>query len=324
MAKNKNELDITVLIPTYNRAEILRETLEAMCQVERDGLAVEFVVIDNNCTDHTKEVVESFASRLPLQYLFEPRPGKNCALNKALNEMTLGEIVVFPDDDVSPYEDWLKAIRDACARWPPVCVFGGRVEAMWPGGNPRWIQERWGSHFCLGDHDPNREEGELPPGKGVTGQNMWVRRSVFDEGKRYDERFGPRPGKWIAGSETSFQLVLRREGHKIVYIPKAVVRHRPEAHLRHHWPMLKKAWAYGRGAPLKRGIPRMDLFQRFPAMWYINRILSLGYAVCRLPLTCCHISKDKRIGKSVGPAYDIAYNIEAIRLAVRNGGKAII
>jgi len=64
---------VTVLIATYNRAEILRETLEAMCRVERDKLAIEFVVIDNNSTDHTKEVVESFAERLPIRYLFEPR-----------------------------------------------------------------------------------------------------------------------------------------------------------------------------------------------------------------------------------------------------------
>jgi len=46
VSENSNHLDITVLIPTYNRAEGLRETLEAMCQVDRDGLAVEFVVIE--------------------------------------------------------------------------------------------------------------------------------------------------------------------------------------------------------------------------------------------------------------------------------------
>jgi len=68
----------------------------------------------------------------------------------------------------------------------------------------------------------------------------------------------------------------------------------------------------------------MELFQRSQIMWYLHRILSLGYALCRLPLTLCHMCKDKRIGKSIGPVYDIAYNIEAITLAVRNGGKPII
>ena len=37
--------------------------------------------------------------------------------------------------------------------------------------------------------------------------------------------------------------------------------------------------------------------------------------MCRLVLACAHIRKQKRIGKSVDPAYDIAYNLEAMRLA---------
>ena len=95
MAKSKNNLDISVLIATYNRAEILRQTLQSMTKLNRDGLSVEFVVVDNNSTDHTKEVIKSFTDRLPIRYLFEPRPGKNCALNKALNEVSFGEISVI-------------------------------------------------------------------------------------------------------------------------------------------------------------------------------------------------------------------------------------
>jgi len=45
------DLDISVLIPTYNRAEILRETLEAMCQVKRDGQELEFLMIEAQVTE---------------------------------------------------------------------------------------------------------------------------------------------------------------------------------------------------------------------------------------------------------------------------------
>jgi len=318
------DLDISVLIPTYNRAEILRETLEAMCQVKRDGLSVEFVVIDNNSTDHTKEVVESFADRLPLCYLFEPRPGKNCALNKALDEAPLGRIVVFADDDVSPYENWLGEIWQACVRWPAVCVFGGRLEAKWPGGNPKWVERRWGSVLSLGSHDPSRGEGEFLCKEVASGANMWIRRCVFDGGRRFDERFGPRGERRISGSETSLQIVLRRDGHKIMYIPNAAVRHRPEPWLKGHRAILGRAWSYGRGGPLKRGIPHMELFHKSPSMWYIHRALALACAVCRLMLACANLDRQKRIGKSIGPAYDIAYSVEAIRLAKRNGGKPVI
>ena len=61
--------DITVIFSTYNRAEMLRQTLEAMSLVNRDGISVEFVVIDNNSQDHTGSVLEAFESRLPLTRL---------------------------------------------------------------------------------------------------------------------------------------------------------------------------------------------------------------------------------------------------------------
>ena len=51
------DLDISVLIATYNRAEIIRQTLESMTGLDREGISIEFVVVDNNSSDHTKEVI---------------------------------------------------------------------------------------------------------------------------------------------------------------------------------------------------------------------------------------------------------------------------
>jgi validoxylamine A glucosyltransferase len=56
--------DISVIIPTYNRAQDLRKTLEGMVRADKGNLAVEIVVVDNGNTDQTKLVVESFHDRL--------------------------------------------------------------------------------------------------------------------------------------------------------------------------------------------------------------------------------------------------------------------
>ena len=98
----ENTPGITVLIPTYNRAKVLGETLEALTRVDRDGIDCSIVVIDNNSNDNTREIAAEYAAKLPLSYLKEVRPGKNCALNKALRECELKDIVVFTDDDVTP------------------------------------------------------------------------------------------------------------------------------------------------------------------------------------------------------------------------------
>lgn len=324
MSDQRSDLQITVLIPTYNRADILCETLEAMCKVDREGLSVEFVVIDNNSNDHTKAVVESFSKRLPICYLFEPRPGKNCALNKALNEVLLGDIVVFTDDDVSPYESWLRNINDACVRWPSEYIFGGRIMANWPGENPDWIMKRWGSHLSLGDHDMGEKEKIIAAEQGVSGANMWIRGDIFKKGYRFDERIGPKPKNRIAGSEISFQIVLRRMGYNIIYVPTSIVRHRPEQKLYGYHAIMKRAWSYGRGTPLMRGIPNAKLYNNHTLTWYMQRILVIIYATLRLIITCVLYQGQKRIGKSIDPMYDIAYNIQAIKLAVNNRGNSII
>jgi len=131
-ATANNAPGITVLIATHNRAGVLSETLEAFTRVERSGIDCSIAVIDNNSTDSTAEVVKEYGTRLPLSYLKETRPGKSCALNKALRECALKEIVVFTDDDVTPTPNWFQEIVSSVDKWPRIDVFGGKVEPICP------------------------------------------------------------------------------------------------------------------------------------------------------------------------------------------------
>jgi glycosyltransferase involved in cell wall biosynthesis len=318
----RKNLDISVLIPTYNRAEILRETLEAMCQVDRDGLAVECVVIDNNSRDHTKQVVKSFAGRLPIRYLFEPRPGKNCALNKALDEVSLGQIVVLTDDDVTPRRDWLQAIHDVCKRWPDHRVFGGPLKAAWPtGAAPGWARLLGCTQMGYGDHFPFDRECAYPAGPNgrPPGAHYWVRREVFENGRRYDESVGPHPTIERRGSERSMLLRLKEEGHEIVYCPHALLEHRVQPELTVPRRIRRKAWANGLSYPRVNGLCRPVLLTRHPYAWFFMRIAVLFYAVLRFGISQIHLSESKRVGYSLEPINDIAYNVESIKLALRRG-----
>jgi glycosyltransferase involved in cell wall biosynthesis len=121
-------LDLTILLATPDRAEVLRKTLEAMCNVRRDDISVELVVVDNGSSDHTSDVLRELATQLPLKALFEPNPRKCHALNRELERATLDEVVVFTDDDVTPDPSWFEAIVSTCARWPEYSVFDGRID----------------------------------------------------------------------------------------------------------------------------------------------------------------------------------------------------
>ena len=155
------DLDITVIIATYNRAAVLSETLEHMTKLDRRGIDAEIVVVDNNSTDNTKQVVEGFYARLPIRYLFEKKPGQNCARNRALKEAALGKIVVFTDDDIVPQRNWLQAIVSVARRWAEYSVFGGKIYIIWPIVQiPEWTKASGIRGLAFAEHDYAESECE--------------------------------------------------------------------------------------------------------------------------------------------------------------------
>lgn len=317
LSKNSNNFDITVLIPTYNRAEILSETLDAMCVVKRDNLAVEFVVIDNNSKDNTKAVVESFIERLPIRYLFEPRSGKNCALNKALDELKLGEIVVFTDDDVMPGPDWLQEIYGVCKRWPNHGIFGGAIVAVWPDGHdPKWLQFAPGE-FKTWTLDLGPDEILFPKNYLPYGANLWILKRFFEKGLRYDESVGPSPVNRAMGSETSLLLLLAGDGHQMVYCPDSVIFHKVQKLVLTTRGIRRRAYTHGRGQARLKGFAQAELRCRHRRLWQLRRLAALGFAVARLLAAYMSLTNGRRVGRSLGPIEDIAYHIELLKMDYR-------
>ena len=119
------QLSATVLICTYNRAELLAETLLSLRRT-RTTRQWEIVVVDNNSTDNTRAVVERFATEMPvpLHYVFERRQGKSYALNTG-QEQSWGELIVYTDDDVRVAPGWLDAACNPLDTDPTIDYTGG-------------------------------------------------------------------------------------------------------------------------------------------------------------------------------------------------------
>src|SRR5688572_3988372 len=69
------QLDISVIISTYNRCELLPSALESLLLAQKaDGVRYEVIIVDNNSTDQTRQVIDSFIARGydgKLRYVFE-------------------------------------------------------------------------------------------------------------------------------------------------------------------------------------------------------------------------------------------------------------
>lgn len=311
-------LSISVLIPTYNRAEILRETLEAMCKVDISSLKVNFIVIENGLRDCTQQVVESYGEKLPVRYLYESNLGKNNALNKAIKEESLGEVIVCTDDDVIPNPDWLKKIVEATERWPKYDIFGGAIYSIWPDGQPPkwWGAGPQGSRFGLSGHGQGISENEClyPLNHAPCGANMWVRKPVFNEGYRFDGTFGRNTRNNTTGDETSFLHMLRQKGYELVYSPYPVVGHRIQKQLLSPSEIKRRVISQAKGGVRIYGLPRENLLQKHTFLWFNLRLWSLIFAIMRYISPINYIKGYRGYAARLEALCDIAYNVESFRI----------
>lgn len=137
--------DISVVISTYNRCEILPRALESVLAQDAPGLRYEVVVVDNNSTDRTREVIESFAARDPrVRYVFEGKQGLSHGWNAGVAQSS-APVVAFTDDDLVMPPDWLRQIKRAFDEHPEVSFVGSRVLPVWESAPPAWLtRELWG------------------------------------------------------------------------------------------------------------------------------------------------------------------------------------
>ncbi|GBD30004.1 Chondroitin synthase [bacterium HR32] len=90
---------ISVVVPAHNAAPVLGTTLERLAVQEYPRDRYEVVVLDDGSTDHTREVAERAAARVPLRYVYQPRRGRAAARNAGARAARY-EVLLFLDADV--------------------------------------------------------------------------------------------------------------------------------------------------------------------------------------------------------------------------------
>jgi glycosyltransferase involved in cell wall biosynthesis len=241
---------LRVLICTWNRARLLGETLDSLGRVRvPDGLRWDVLVVDNNSSDETPAVVRGRAASysVPLQYAFEPRQGKSCAMNTGL-ALSASPIIAFVDDDINVSHDWLDAITTGFQADTDTAYLGGPVDPIWEAPCPSWFEETgttlWGTLAILdyGDQSFVFEERRKIP----IGANFAIRRSLIDRVGGFDPTLGRNSEQVLLGQELpEFFARVRAAGLHGRYVPAMTVRHHvPACRLT---PEYARRWWYGKG-----------------------------------------------------------------------------
>jgi glycosyltransferase involved in cell wall biosynthesis len=101
-------LFISVIIPTYNRKQFLKETLRTLAVQTFPFSCFEVIVVEDGSTDPAQEVTNG-EYPFHLQYIFQANQGDAIARNTGV-EKSQGELLVFLDDDILVSQDYLSAI----------------------------------------------------------------------------------------------------------------------------------------------------------------------------------------------------------------------
>jgi glycosyltransferase involved in cell wall biosynthesis len=257
-----NVRSLSVLICTYNRSQLLSETLTALLECRRPaGVALEIVVVNNRSTDDTAAVVAALAAQspFPIRYTEEAEPGKAFALNHGLT-LVRGDIVALTDDDVIPSPAWLERIVEAFREREITFVFG-KILPRWPVSAPHVgdmigsNQEIWGPFGLVdyGDMAVEYTADRITSQRMPMGANVAFRRDVIEQAGGWRRDLGKPAGSLIQGEDHEIMLRLHRLGlYSGLYDPQMMVAHyiRPETTT----PGYFRRWFFSNG----RSVARMD------------------------------------------------------------------
>lgn len=222
----RNNPQISVIVPTYNRADYLIDTLTSIIQNNISSSAFELIVIDNNSLDNTAQTVNEFIARHPehkIRYVVETNQGASHARNRGIQEADTPLMLFIDDDEIVAHniiKQWLSFFEDH----PEAIGGGGQIKVRFEDPRPKWM-----SHFLmplLGEHKISDSVKRYPPSKFPFAGNMAYRTNVFDQYGLLKTDLGRRGTELLAGEEKEFYYRLRKHTDQIYHVPDAVAYHR--------------------------------------------------------------------------------------------------
>ena len=211
---------ISVVVCTFNRSNMLATILQSLCEQSIETSEYEVVIVDNNSTDNTPEVVDEFCRRFSnVRYCFEPQQGLSYARNRGWQEAR-GKYVAYIDDDARAGESWLETalVLLENTKPTPLCI-GGPILPFYSTIKPVWFKEEmrtWGDRPRY-----------LQPGESFSGSNMIWRKEIIETLGGFDVKSGLRGNYLSLGEETVFfeKIWHSFDQPHFYYSPELAVHH---------------------------------------------------------------------------------------------------
>lgn len=220
-------IEISVVIPTYNRRQILRDMLEALAKQTLPPQKFEVIVVIDGSTDGTSEMLEAIHTPYSLRSAYQDNAGRDSkvfssgvsvARNRGAS-LARGSVVLFLDDDLLPVPELLEA-HARIHRKSPTAVVLGRLLPSDDMPNKRgwneWEERALAKHYRL------MESGERPPaGWRLYSANFSVGLELFRKVDGFDLEMGH-----IRGEDVELGFRFEDEGAKFYFAHDGAAVHR--------------------------------------------------------------------------------------------------
>jgi GT2 family glycosyltransferase len=195
---------ISVIIPAYNGARTLPVCLQAFqCQTHPPD---EIIVVDDGSIDDTAAVAAGFG----VTVLSQPNAGPAAARNRGA-QAAEGDILLFTDADCAPAPDWVERMVAPFAD-PSVAGAKGAYRTRQRGLIARFVQQEYQDRY---DRMAGQAQIDF-----VDTYSAGYRRDIFLEAGGFDTVF-----LTASVEDQEFSFRLAEGGHRLVYVPGAVVYH---------------------------------------------------------------------------------------------------
>jgi len=209
-------LDVSVIIPTYNRNKLLIKCLKTLENQNYDKSKFEVIVVDDGSNDGTKEAVIAFSKRtkLNLGFFSQNHKGPGAARNLAISK-SKGRYIFITNDDTYPSRKWISEHMKTHNKIKGVAVLGF---VDWTPGIKinafmRFIAP-YGPLFDFRIKDPNNCGFDHFFTSNISLDKKWLKNDSFNE-----------TFKHASCEDIELGCRLEKIGLKIIFNKNAVVYH---------------------------------------------------------------------------------------------------
>jgi glycosyltransferase involved in cell wall biosynthesis len=213
---------VSVIIPTYNRSRLLKQTVDTFLAQDYPADRWELILVDNGSTDDTRDVIRKLeVEHSGIRAMTEPRKGAHFARNSGALAAT-GEILYFTDDDMLAEPNMLSEIVQGFDTDRQVASVTGKVLPKWDTEPPVWVLEHCrnallslldlGEATIVSDEDP-----------GVFSCHQAVRKEVFMSAGGFNP--DTNADVFTGDNETGLNIKIKQLGFRFAYVGAAVTHH---------------------------------------------------------------------------------------------------